>query len=361
MTHISMTNLSTVEHAIRWWLQGLAYLVPAAMRSRACALPAHLRIRRDGSSLVFEFCDADGAALESHATDAAATLDEPTLRHWLTRRYTETMPVVLRLGDDEILTKSLKLPLAAAPRLRELLTFEIDRQTPFTPEQIYFDYRIDGRGDNNQRLEVTLVAVRRTLIDELQAKLQALDLRPNIIDAQRCTFAATGINLSPWQTAAPERRNSTRQLLLLYVIMFGLLALVVYVPANRTASALSAARAELKALASSTKQLEALRKTHDAKLAEINFFHTQREARTRSIDVLGALTTLLPDDTWLSRLDVRPSQVELRGESAEASKLVSLLEQSSYFHGAEFSSPVTRNNATSKDRFFLSASVVKPE
>ena len=62
------------------------------------------------------------------------------------------------------------------------------------------------------------------------------------------------------------------------------------------------------------------------------------------------MTKLLPDDTWLTQLEVKSTpkgkephrEILLRGESANAGRLVSLLEESKLFEQAAPRSPTTK-------------------
>ncbi len=67
---------------------------------------------------------------------------------------------------------------------------------------------------------------------------------------------------------------------------------------------------------------------------------------------------MLPDNTWVEQLEIRNGQLELRGQSSEATALLSLIEASSMFQGATFRSPITRDRRTDQDRFFLTAQIV---
>ena len=58
----------------------------------------------------------------------------------------ETGEVILCLPADKVLTRTLTLPLATEENLREVLAFQMDRQTPFTVEQVYYDYGVVARG-----------------------------------------------------------------------------------------------------------------------------------------------------------------------------------------------------------------------
>ncbi|WP_146906984.1 hypothetical protein [Arenimonas daejeonensis] len=48
------------------------------------------------------------------------------------------VPVWLLLPASQVLRRTLSLPAAAEPRLREVLAFELDRQTPFSADQVSY-------------------------------------------------------------------------------------------------------------------------------------------------------------------------------------------------------------------------------
>jgi general secretion pathway protein L len=72
--------------------------------------------------------------------------------------------------------------------------------------------------------------------------------------------------------------------------------------------------------------------------------------------VLHELTRLLPDHSWLARLELDGSRVRLRGESLNAAELVAALEGSALFADASLEGSVTRDPGTDRERFALSAS-----
>src|SRR4030095_9392843 len=69
------------------------------------------------------------------------------------------LPRWLVLPANAGLRRRMTLPAAAAERLRDVVSFEIDRQTPFTAQTAAFDARILARRAADGQLEVDLVAV----------------------------------------------------------------------------------------------------------------------------------------------------------------------------------------------------------
>ena len=59
------------------------------------------------------------------------------------------------------------------------------------------------------------------------------------------------------------------------------------------------------------------------------------------LPLIQELSQKLPKDTWVTRVSIKRDQVEVRGYSASASKLISLLEQSNFFKDTQFKGSVT--------------------
>ena len=83
------------------------------------------------------------------------------------------------------------------------------------------------------------------------------------------------------------------------------------------------------------------------------------------MQVLNDVTKLLPDDTWITQLEVKSApkgkeprrELMLRGESANAGRLVSLLEESKVFVDAAPRSPTTKIQPGPGEIFDLGAQV----
>jgi Tfp pilus assembly protein PilN len=68
--------------------------------------------------------------------------------------------------------------------------------------------------------------------------------------------------------------------------------------------------------------------------------------RVRQADLLKELTALIPDDTYLSDYKFKEGKVEISGLSPSASRLLSILEASPLFGGAQFSSSIVSQGKT---------------
>src|SRR5437879_3350206 len=80
--------------------------------------------------------------------------------------------VVLRLRQEDVLAKTVTLPIAAEHHLHQALAFQMDQETPFAADEIYWSHAVARRDRQSGRLSVRLLLVPR---QSLAALLQALD------------------------------------------------------------------------------------------------------------------------------------------------------------------------------------------
>src|SRR5262249_14434120 len=86
--------------------------------------------------------------------------------------------VVLRLSEQDVLGKTVTLPLAAERELDQVLGFEMDRETPFKPEEIYWSHRIERVDRQSERLSVRLVLLPKEKVAGLLTALGQFGIQP---------------------------------------------------------------------------------------------------------------------------------------------------------------------------------------
>src|SRR5262249_39003471 len=92
--------------------------------------------------------------------------------------------VLLRPHAVHVLKKRIVLPAAAQSDLDEVLGFEIDRETPFDRNEVYWTYSIDRLASNPAQLAVDLVVVPRFSIDTVLNAARAANLAPAGIEVE---------------------------------------------------------------------------------------------------------------------------------------------------------------------------------
>ena len=89
------------------------------------------------------------------------------------------------------------------------------------------------------------------------------------------------------------------------------------------------------------------------------FLLEKKQATPLTLEIINELTRILPDDTWINRLNIKGREVEIQGQSASAAALIPLIESSDSLRNPRFRSPVTKIPRLNTERFHLSAEVAK--
>ena len=340
--------------AVNWWIQGLALLCPAPLR----------RLVRGGRAFCTIEFQADQVVFRRYARDPEAAPDTREFRpddeigrsaalDWLRGQGAGRGPIILCAPDNLLLKKRLAFPKAAAGSLRQVLAFEMNRQTPFSAEQVYFDYRLEGEtGADKIQLELYLAPKK-----QLDAWLELLSGWGVTPDAIRPAREARGdaLNLIPPE-ARPGRPGGADQILLwLAGAVFVLSVMALYAPVINQQRHIASLEAGIATHRTAAQQLQALRQEQARLLAETRFLTDKRGAEPPGLELLREITRIMPADTWLMRLVMEAGELQLIGESGDAAALIPILEASAYFDNAEFRSPITRNTASGKDRFHMAA------
>ncbi len=271
--------------------------------------------------------------------------------------------VVLRLPQGDVLRKPVDLPLAAEENLREVLSFEMDRQAPFKPGEFSFDYRIVRRDPETQRLQVELTVIPRSVVEAALERAAGWGVRPDVVDVAGDTGVETGaLNLLPPERAQQVKVGAGGRFnFVLGLIALVLMGTVIYklierqsAVASIMAERVAAAKVEAEAVAALGEELERL-------VEEGRFLRRRKRQAIAATVVLEELTRVLPDHTWVYELHLNEGEMRLAGFSSAASEIIALIEGSELFREVAFRSPVTQDPRRGLERFNLSAQVAVAE
>jgi general secretion pathway protein L len=125
----------SLHRAWSWWTGELMELMPPSFREF---------IERRSRRLLVEFMGNDLIILEGHADRVQVLKRVPveSANESLAGLSRGARDTALIVPSDKILSKALTLPLAAEENLYEVLGFEMDRHTPFSADQVYYDFSI---------------------------------------------------------------------------------------------------------------------------------------------------------------------------------------------------------------------------
>ena len=304
-------------------------------RERGTSMNEYARIRRD---LPPEAQSAEFRRLRN-------AVDDPMAR------------TVFCIPAERVLTRTLSLPTAAEDNLRQVLSFEMDRQTPFKADQVYFDSRVLGHDAGGRNARVELVLIPRGQLDQELAALPGGAADLDGVDSWRGLPGAgrRHTNLLPPERRA--RRRNVRVPLNLGLAAATLVLLMVNMDeslSNR-ATAVESMRAEVATAATEAKQVAALKKTLADSIAGANFLSDRKRKGPLTVALIDDLSRRLPKDSYLERLQIENKQVQLQGQAQEAAKLIALLGESPCLGNPGFQGQVQPDPRTGKERFQINA------
>lgn len=340
-----------VREFVRWWLAQLADLVPEQLR-RFCqgdlnaVVVAPLGSLASGNREVAVMSRRNGKEINIGqfliGTDEfAAALSRKSERQ-----------AVIRLPGSDVLTKTLTVPIASEAHLSQALRFELDRETPFDPDEVFWTYRVTQRDRRAGSISVRLLVLARTQLTSFLDALGEAGLRP-----QRAEIADGPDRGSYLPIEADGRRIASGRRLLgsafACCIALGLVA--VSVPFVRQAWSLAALQRTIAVDRVTAAEAERLRREIDGLAGSAELIDRERKDGGRPLAVLAALTSLLPPDTYLTDFLEQNSQVTITGRSAGASRLIALLTKAELLRNPSFSAPVTRIATNQEEVFTISA------
>ena len=338
----------------RWWFAELA----------AC-LPAGLRWSRRRPSLIVALRDGN-VRVSTHYGDVRRQLGTlslheergPRLRAAFDQMIRgiarHSVEIVLELPPDRVLRREVDLPIAATENLREVLSFEMDRHTPFQSEEVAFDHRLLRTDAAAKRIAVELAVVPRAVYDEAVALADALGASPDRIGIEE---RESEFNFMPLLEGG--KRSGSGIVLGLALLAIALAVAAVYLPLHMRHATLAELEHELEESRAAALEVDALRKRSGTALERTRFLFDHRLASPTAVALLDEVTKRLPDGTWLTQLRVRGNQIALAGYSPAAASLVAGLEDSPLLSEVHFASPVMVDPRVGLERFNLSG-VVTP-
>lgn len=336
-----------------WWREGLLAWLPVNARRWVAGSSRRLVLVVEEREWVLRREEDHGRARDLDRLDGES-LDWPVVTGWF--KTEKPRHRVLRFPVSQALVRTVSLPAAAEKNLRQVAGFEMDRLTPFTAAQVYYDVAVLERQTEQRRLRVELTALPRTVVDPVLTQLRQRELSPDVLDV---AGGRPGLNLLPLEQRV--RRGLWGQRLRAAVIGFSLLlvAAAAILPIWQQRQLLLATMTKVSQLQHTANETLSLRDQLDQTLEASRLLTQKKQAFPPRVDVLLELTMILPDDTSVERLQVNEDTLQVIGQSARASALVGIVESSRLFSGASFVSPVTTDPRTGRERFVISARIAR--
>jgi len=334
---------------VAWWSRQMIELLPQPLRPGSGSTDALLiEAEPDQSSIELTFrrgelvsklgrfkMDAGGFAA---ARAVAASSGRSAI--WLRQR------------PETLLEKDLALPLAAERELERALTYEMDRETPFSADEVWWNWRIVSRDRQRGTLKLRLFLLPKGPLRPLVEALNLAGLAPAGIEACGADGVLHRLALDPHHGAPRGWPGRLKPLAAACAILAMIAAIV---PFARQSVALNRVEARIASLQPGVDEVQKLRgRTGDGGRGGIS---ADLASEGDILNVLAKTTDILPDDTYLTDFALHGRKLSLTGQSAAAARLIGALAADPFFKDPAFSSAVTHPQGAKLDSFSINAEI----
>lgn len=264
------------------------------------------------------------------------------------------------VGADQVLARTLQLPLMPSKALRGAVELDVYTMSPFSPEQTLWAYAVrGGDGRAGQKVDVAITS-RDLLAQAMQANAgQGVGSGEPEVWLQ----ASAGPIMLPGFGEQRRLGREARQriwLLCGVVVVLGLVAALAITPTAQLRLRAIDASNQFTKLAKGTSEVAAQRQAMMVEAESVSELLKLQQQQLDHLRILSLLTQLLPDDTALQRIQFKGTKLTVNGLSDNASVVVSKLAQAPGFREVRLPSAVTRAARASKESFVLEA-VMDPQ
>jgi general secretion pathway protein L len=350
---------------LAWWGRSLAAWLPPHVRQLLGMDRGRLLIQVEGDALLMRLQRGDQiidlgslpTLTDLVATDAAPGRD--LLAPVLGPRLAD-LPRWLVLPAASSLRRRLPLPAAAADRLRDVVGFEIERQTPFAADAVAFDARVVGRREGDGPIDAELIAVPRAALAPQLAALGPLAPQLAGIDVAATDGTPLQVNLLDPAQRRHARDPWTWWNLLLAVATVVALSLALYQLLLNRRYAVEVVEAKVAEKSAPAKAAAAQYQELTALIEGQKFLQRKRSQTPTAVEIMDELSRRMPDGTYLEKLAIEENRLTLIGLSNEAPALIGRLQDSPLWRNPALAGALQTDPSQHKDRFTLTAEIGPP-
>lgn len=338
---------------LSWWGNALASWLPLRWRKLLGLTRDRLLLQVQGEQVDVRWQDTLGVR---PVAPLPAPLQVSQLEQVLDPRLSH-LPLWLLLPADTVLRRSLLLPASAADRLHDVMRFELDRQTPFTADNAYFDAHIRQRRADGQ-IEAELVVVPRQREQQERQVLGQVSESLAGIGALTAQGEVLAVNLLPLS----ERRQRQASNSLFGWVLGGVAVILLLFAAwqvleNRRQAA-SEFEARIRGQAEQARVVAQERQQLVDLVQGMTALDSARAARPTSVEILDELAQRLPDNTYVEKLSIEGERLLIMGLSSEASGLIARMQDSKLWRSPALSGALQPDPNSQRDRFTMTAELV---
>lgn len=263
--------------------------------------------------------------------------------------------VELVLRAERFLLQPLELPARATEFLEGIVRSQIDRLTPWSAEQAAYGWS-EPVPQEDDRIIITVAAASKDTVTPFIHTLERYEPRSVSIYTEtqdsegQALIAVFNDRIRAHVDTARMRCVLNRTLLVMTIVTTLFLCASTfiggYIEARQAEIALKVGTARGK-----------LSKDGNPNLTHLQMLEQRKFDVAPTVLVMDNLSQVLPDDAYLTNLQIDGSKMRIAGVARNAAALIELMERSKHFSRATFTAPATRLPSEPGERFQIEAQI----
>ena len=338
-----------------WWIEELKSALPESWQAKLQHATRRLAVTpRAGALELGVMENLKLTVIGQIPLSQDATLQRQQVEDLRQENELQEAPTCLLLNADAVLAREVSLPAAAESNLSQVLSFEMDRQTPFKAAAVYFDWRVLERAGGKLRL--MLYVMPRGELDQAVKRLSGTGIELAAVDVRE-NGGTLGLNLLPEERRHRVINRRARLNWALGGVTVALLALVMAMSLALRGHQVAELEEAIAAVRGEAMQVDRIRNQIENASEAAGFLALRRAESPLAVEIMADITRILPDDTYLDRLVIGRGNVQLQGKSGNAQQLIELVNESRYLASAAFRGSTRLDARTGLEIFEINAEI----
>jgi general secretion pathway protein L len=255
--------------------------------------------------------------------------------------------VVFEMPEREVVLRTIKVPAQAREFLSGIVRNQIDRLSPWPPQEAIYGFEAHPNAGDPGSLDVQISIAPRSAVESTRDELRAAGLQLDQITVRK----AAAPERPPVPLWSREANDAGQQLRAARLAVGGALAATVVLSAAISTWALWSATSiagDLDETATRSRTLQRLLQVGRSPQALAALPLPERawafkETSYSAVFALEGLSRALPDTAYLTDFRLEKGMLRITGLTGDAPALIAPLEQSGHFNNVRFSAATTRS------------------
>ncbi|MBK8452453.1 MAG: PilN domain-containing protein [Thiofilum sp.] len=343
-----MMLTSNLKHVMQWWGSGLLKGLPSSLRRLVRSERPRVVLQLHQQALeAFWKPDQKLIPLGTYSLNAPIDLFSKPPKIIKGKKYL----IEVQLPTKQGLLLEQRFPEAIQENLRQVIGYQLDRLSPFSPERAYYSAEPLTHDRKTKEINVNVQVIPKHSADRIIQQLKEL----GIPEVHLLSVTGSASAAPVGQMSATDLNQGWSWVPLGFMVTALVLSLAAPIAYQyRRVEQIETALAQVRQ--HSAEQLQ-VREQLNAAQEAMSFLTERRRTSPVALDVAEHLSQLLPNHTWLERLTLEGNALSIKGESSAALDLIDLLEGSPMLSQVKFKAPVTRSKDSNNDKFQIQAQV----